>query len=322
MSPNKDPYNIRPKFIITVIFFHALLLWLLFFQNDTAKLSPKEKKLVVQNVKLSSPKNTSAQPSQVLPVVEKKEIPAPIPKETIPEVKEELIPEPQSEPIFEPEPEKSSTPKPVVEEAPVPIEKKPTKPKKKKESVKKPPAPAKKTKPTENKSVIKTKPSAPSTPKVKTPTKAERELSQKNQELLQSIEESIAKIGKKADKLSDKSAPLIHIPKEITSLHIDSSVTFDIGGDSHESASLKKSYEEELSLYLKALLQLPEYGDVRLSLKLNRSGKVVLVKFIKADSEKNKHYLEKALPKIAFPPFGSHFNDSEKTFTLTLSSDL
>lgn len=80
-------------------------------------------------------------------------------------------------------------------------------------------------------------------------------------------------------------------------------------------------YEEELIARLKILLKLPEMGDVKVTLTLNRQGKVVKTEIISAANLMNRKAIEAQLPTIQFPPFGKTFvGENTHTFTITLTN--
>lgn len=60
-----------------------------------------------------------------------------------------------------------------------------------------------------------------------------------------------------------------------------------------------------------------------MNLTLNRSGKVAKVAIISAESIVNSKYIEKTLPELSFPAFGTNFAAaSEYTFMITLSNEI
>jgi colicin import membrane protein len=90
---------------------------------------------------------------------------------------------------------------------------------------------------------------------------------------------------------------------------------------SGEQVAIAATYEEVLAERLRLLLTLPDYGDVKISLTLERSGKVAALTILKAASEENQHYVEKMLPQLALPPFGLAFAGEERhVFRLVLSN--
>jgi colicin import membrane protein len=107
-------------------------------------------------------------------------------------------------------------------------------------------------------------------------------------------------------------------PTAITSLHIDA-----MPGQTAAFSSKELGYKEELAARLKLLLKLPEYGEVKIKLTLQRSGKVAKVNVLASESDLNRGHIEKTLPNLTFPPFGSNFeNADEYAFTITLSNEL
>lgn len=279
-----------------VLLLHGLLLfWMLQFSTETAKpVVPK--KLTVASIKLA-PKAPPQKPKQqATPKVEKVEAPA---KQV--EVK---APEPQPQP----EPQQAPKPKAKVEAKPQPkVETKPKTPPKKatpvakkpeKTAPKKPPAPA--------------KPQAP-TVQAKTPPPVD----EKKKNLLNQARETIGKINLKNDK-TIATAPLqANLPQRIENLSIDQmNIETTPAMGAHEIA-----YRDELAARLKLLLKLPEYGTVKLKLTINRKGQVMKVLILSSESVKNQKLIEKTLPELTLPPFGSQFTGLEQfTFTITMSN--
>jgi hypothetical protein len=61
------------------------------------------------------------------------------------------------------------------------------------------------------------------------------------------------------------------------------------------------SFEEQLVSYLHEALHLPELGEVKIELTLQKNGTVEKMVVLHAESLKNKTYLEKNLPLLRFP---------------------
>lgn len=81
-------------------------------------------------------------------------------------------------------------------------------------------------------------------------------------------------------------------------------------------------YVTDMTMRLKAVLHLPEYGQVRLYLTVLRSGRVDSFEVVDSASRLNKNYLDRALRELALPPFGKWYPQEEKhTFALTLSNE-
>lgn len=86
--------------------------------------------------------------------------------------------------------------------------------------------------------------------------------------------------------------------------------------------------EEEIGYFgmlaasLQQALRLPDTGDVKISLILERNGKVQQVKVLHSLNINNSRYVEKVLPQVQFPSFGTFFDQEQKhTFTITLTHD-
>lgn len=303
------------------------------------KLPPK---VVVKTIRLE-PKPPLIRPVPVPePVPEVIEAPPPAPESVVEEVKIEEIPpskpdEPvpnEPEPIPQPveqiqetiketvkEPEPASPPpkpdvkptpktasKPIPKPASKPLKKKPAaKPAPKKPAVKKEPPP-KKPPP----KAIKKESPKPDPQKVA--------LQKKQNDLLRKAQESVAKIDLKGNKIVAASGSLdqVKLPQHMGELKVDS-LTFD---EDNRLNVRERGYRDELAHRLKLLLKLPEKGVVKLKLTLERSGKVLKVEVIGAESKKNRQHIEKALPPLQFPPFGDNFEGSSQyTFHINLKSD-
>ncbi|MFV0339808.1 MAG: hypothetical protein ACK5MA_04135 [Parachlamydiaceae bacterium] len=278
----------------SVLLLHACALFLLLFYSHEQPPLPIPKKLVVSSVKLTPKTATPPKPIAAAPPVQAK-----------PQPKEEAAPpvkaKPQ-EPVKKPQEKPAS--KPVV------------KPEKKPEP-KKPPAPAKKPaakpKPVKKTEVAKAIEPKPSPPSSKTP-----QLEQKQKELLIKAKEKIGKIDTASDKVIATGNLSKALPTALAALSIDS-----LSVEAAPSMGFEElSYRDELALRLKLNLKLPEYGEVKLKLKLDRSGKVLDVNIVHSSSEKNSAYIRKTLPGLALPSFGNQFKgESSYTFTITLSSN-
>ena len=73
---------------------------------------------------------------------------------------------------------------------------------------------------------------------------------------------------------------------------------------------------------LRRLLRLPEFGDVKLKLTLERSGKIANVSVLSAQSSLNRTYIESTLPTLKFSDFGKNFSgQSQYTFVINLTNE-
>lgn len=85
-------------------------------------------------------------------------------------------------------------------------------------------------------------------------------------------------------------------------------------------AQAEQDYTESLVAYLQAILVLPEYGDVRVSITILENGTVKSIKIIDSKSKKNRSYIEEKLPKMQLPPLVRPFSQ-EHTFTISITND-
>jgi len=131
----------------------------------------------------------------------------------------------------------------------------------------------------------------------------------KRKKLLKTLEESIAKIDEKRDNNSLKKE--LTLPKRV-----------DFSQEFVEDDLLEKDYGQLLIDELKNSLKLPQVGEVRLKLTLEKNGRVVDVEVLQSESEANKGYLLGNLQKMTFPPFVDSLKDyDQQTFLLTFCSD-
>lgn len=140
--------------------------------------------------------------------------------------------------------------------------------------------------------------------------------------LVSQAQERMGKISQTRDKLSSsKSLNSINtkLPHAITSLQIDALPTSDVP----QLSDREISYRDEIAGRLKLLLRLPDYGDVKIKLTLERTGKIAKVVVVSSESDANRKYIEKILPDLTFPAFGTRFSNAEQyTFTITLSNEI
>ena len=338
--------------ISVVLSLHFILIGYALWNGPSEQVikSPPPPRFVVQTVDIGPPPKLVAAdiPEKSIEPTPEPEPEPEVPLEPTPKPEPELAPEliaeptpPKPEPIPTPpppKPEQKPTPKKVPQEKPLPKKAEPPK-----AQVKKPIPPKKPTPPPPPKPKQETKKNTPSPnaaqeKKLKeeadTQKKKDAELKKKKeadlqaekarqQKLLATAQERIAKIDKNRDKFSPgqlSSIDLGKTPTKITSLQIDALPSLQGGPQLNDR---EVSYRDEVASRLKLLLKLPEYGDVKVKLTLDRSGKVVSVVIVSAESGANRKYIEKALPTMSFPAFGSNFDAAkEYTFSITLSNEL
>lgn len=131
-------------------------------------------------------------------------------------------------------------------------------------------------------------------------------------ELLKQIEQSLAKLEQAP---AQPSAPKVSSKKSALSVPV---LTIDHadGSDGDES------YESDLITSLHNQLNLPEYGEVKMKLTLQNNGTCVKIQVVRAQSVKNRRYLEEQLPKLRLPPFaGALAAKKELTFVMTFCNE-
>lgn len=105
--------------------------------------------------------------------------------------------------------------------------------------------------------------------------------------------------------------------KQLASLDTKQSV----GPIKTEALVFENSYRDTLVSYLENALTLPEQGNVKIALTVNRSGVVKSVLVKEAPSKANETFVEKMVPMLLFPPFEGNFKgESSHTFAITLTS--
>lgn len=127
--------------------------------------------------------------------------------------------------------------------------------------------------------------------------------------------EKIGKIEAIADNTSAKS-----ITTPVLIQNFESELSF---ADTEAFLSLNEmAYRDELAVRLKLSLKLPEYGEVKVKLTVERSGKIAAIKILEFKSKKNADYIEKHLPRLEMPKFGSNFSGSTThDFTIIMSNE-
>ncbi len=282
----KDP--IQSTILLSVLITHVVFLLVILISPQFAPRKKDHKPLIV---KTFIPKAAAK-----IAAVEKKSprsIPAPkaaTPLPQKPQVKKQELPKTQNKPKLEPK--KEATPAPVKKQAAKPAP-----------AVKKEPAIADKTFRKAKQTEPKKTPPPPNRAKI-------------SDSLLQELEESIAKIENKSDKTKlSQSTHANKAPLAPIALQIDA-----MTNDSSEEES---DYRSALVNHLHRALSLPDYGEVKIQLSLRQDGTVAKVIVLKAQSEKNRQYLESNLPRLKFPRFdGAYANTNESTFVLTFCNEL
>ncbi len=78
------------------------------------------------------------------------------------------------------------------------------------------------------------------------------------------------------------------------------------------------SYEDFLVAFLQSSLDLPERGDVRIRIEIDRFGHLSECEILDLKNSKNGEFLKKRLPELAYPCFNDFgITDLTQTFTIT-----
>lgn len=276
---------------LLVIVLHGIFLCLTFyFQTDLSNVKIKHKKLTVQTISLKPVQQaaiTHFSTQEEIEIAEIASIAEVLEIEPVKEVEAiKVEPVKKREPIKKVEPVKKIEPSKKVE-------------------------PVKKIEPTKTiKSVNKVE-NKKSVDKTAQETQAKNA---KQKEFLAIAKQNLAKIDKiEVSKVNSKKAIL---PEQIGTLSVDAVVLTENSG----SLNVRElGYRDELGARLKKLLKLPEHGEVKIKLTLDKMGKFIRVDIVNAESDKNKKYIENTIKTLTFPSFqGAFQNLPEYTFSITL----
>lgn len=136
--------------------------------------------------------------------------------------------------------------------------------------------------------------------------------SNKKNKLLEELTQKISNI--EPTKMIE-TKPLLAIPTKIGQLNID----IPEEAISPEEEAL---YLAALVTHLKKSLLLPEFGSVKIQLKIMEDGSVKALKVLSSKSENNKSYLEKEIPHLIFPKNEKKsLNKNTETFIFTFCND-
>ncbi len=136
------------------------------------------------------------------------------------------------------------------------------------------------------------------------------------QKLLSSLEESLTRIESKSaptKKTTAAPAASFDVPKWSGKLMMESE-----GDDISDPG-----YENHLIGYLRSILNLPEVGEVKIRLTLQNNGAFVKLQVLRAQSAKNRSYLEVELPHLHFPRLtGALSHEKQHIFVITFCNEL
>lgn len=128
-------------------------------------------------------------------------------------------------------------------------------------------------------------------------------------EVFKEIDEALAKIDEKGYSSS-------RLKLDVPQIQDSSAIALPFPFDSGSSEPMGP--EETLVSYLHSSLNLPEFGEVKIQVTVNKEGSIEKLVVLHAESKKNKAYLEQHLPLLELPIT----LEKEKTFTLTFCNEI
>lgn len=147
------------------------------------------------------------------------------------------------------------------------------------------------------------KTSAPKpSPKTTPPPPAPKKSSEKQKNALSDIQNALSELKQ----IEKKQETPLFVPK---TLHLVSA---------EKESFFSNSYQETLASYLQEVLDLPEYGAVKIKLRIDRGGKLLESEIISSENRKNSEFLKNRLQELAFPCFND-FDTRENSLTFTIS---
>lgn len=292
------------------------------------------RKLKVQTVNLSeapeTPQINVVQPQVAQASVASIEINSKSGQPSAPEPKPATPVKPEIKPQIKTSPQAKSTPKPQPKQPEASKKPQPKQPEVSKEPQPKQPEVSKEPPPKQPEASKKLPPKQPEVSKKPPPKPSDEskpaqlalnEMKQKvdaeRQKLLSKAKESLNQIKAinpkaQANLVAIHSQPIEKLQSEVYATN-----------DSLFSSERNGNYRDELVASLKRYLKLPGYGSVTIELTLLRSGKIKAFKILKDENSENRKQIEKIVPTLSFPSFGSSYeNEAQHAFTITLTNDL
>ncbi|HSX12836.1 MAG TPA: hypothetical protein VLE96_00225 [Chlamydiales bacterium] len=83
----------------------------------------------------------------------------------------------------------------------------------------------------------------------------------------------------------------------------------------------EENYGQILIAYLQGCLDLPEFGEVKVDLEIDRNGHLVHFEILEEKSKKNAEFLKKRLPELVLPCFNGSMNETA-IFTITFKNSI
>jgi len=85
---------------------------------------------------------------------------------------------------------------------------------------------------------------------------------------------------------------------------------------------LNFSYQDLLIAELKNSLNLPDFGEVKITITITPQGKITKLKVLSTKSKKNEEYLKNTLPKLTLSWFNQYAKDKPITLTITFKNEI
>ncbi|MBY0529270.1 MAG: hypothetical protein K2P51_03675 [Rhabdochlamydiaceae bacterium] len=129
--------------------------------------------------------------------------------------------------------------------------------------------------------------------------------------LKKELQQSLAKLNEPCAPTSQNARKMTTGQQVPAPLHIDSA----------QLSSFENDYTKMLVHFFHESLSLPEIGEVKIQLTLRQDGTIAKLVVLKAESQKNKSYLEANLPLLRCPRL-EDATKKEMTFALTFCHEL
>lgn len=127
-------------------------------------------------------------------------------------------------------------------------------------------------------------------------------------------ESTIKNIAKSFDAITQETTA--NLPR--TTLNIPTKLSEKIVEE--EIATEDPTYGEYLIAYLERMLNFPEYGDVRVEIEIDASGKLVESRILESKSTKNAQFLKEELTLLSYPIPHLDAKQSSKKFQITFKN--
>lgn len=150
------------------------------------------------------------------------------------------------------------------------------------------------------------------TPLEKSLEKPKEEVSEP-QEAWAGLAQNLKKMAEPAETTPSRTP--LDLPPLLTQNPLKSSSKIE-NSDSFET-DRAPSYEQFLIAYLQTILELPEYGEVRIEIEIDRFGNPIRCAVLESRSAKNGEYLKKRLPELSLPCFND-FGITDLTLTFNI----